>query len=375
MRKKIFISSVIAKYADCREAVAAAARAVDCEVIRAENFSARPETPQQACLNELRKSDIVVFILGATYGVRQNSGLSATHEEWKVAINEQKPILVFVEELSYRDREQTEFIREVEQWEGGRFRRSFNSPSGLQEMVTQALHNWIIKEVSIPISKEDMLIRANQVLPNHQTGFIGSPQLYISVAGGPHLQIIRPGKLKDNQFHEDLQQNATFGSNSLLDPQASTRHRISQGCIAIEQNHASITLHKDGTVLIIQPAILKKDRQISLIPSIIEEDLHETISRALRLASEVLDMVDNTNRITDLVTLAVLFDVSVVPWKTRAEQVECPNIGSIEMDRSGVVVGEDLPSIRRSNLYNTAAEIAEDLCVLLQQANNTRRYL
>lgn len=92
MRKKVFISSVIAEYTEHREAVAAAARAVNCEVIRSEDFNARPETPQQACLNALRMSDIVMFALGATYGKHQSSGLSATHEEWKEAIEEQKPI-------------------------------------------------------------------------------------------------------------------------------------------------------------------------------------------------------------------------------------------------------------------------------------------
>ena len=92
MRKKVFISSVIAEYTEHREAVAAAARAVNCEVIRSEDFNARPETPQQACIHALRMSDIVVFALGATYGKHQSSGLSATHEEWREAIEEQKPI-------------------------------------------------------------------------------------------------------------------------------------------------------------------------------------------------------------------------------------------------------------------------------------------
>ena len=99
MRKRVFISSVIAEYIENREAVAAAVRAVNCEVIRSEDFNARPETPQQACLNELRMSDIVVFALGATYGKHQSLGLSATHEEWREATKGQKPILIFVEKL------------------------------------------------------------------------------------------------------------------------------------------------------------------------------------------------------------------------------------------------------------------------------------
>ena len=46
----------------------------------AEDFGARPDSPQVACLTGLRQSDIVVLIVGEHYGAVQPSGQSATHE-------------------------------------------------------------------------------------------------------------------------------------------------------------------------------------------------------------------------------------------------------------------------------------------------------
>lgn len=374
MRKKVFISSVITGYRECREAVAAAVRAVNCEAIRVEDFSARPETPQQACLDALRTSDIVVFSLGATYGECQSSGLSATHEEWKEAVNEQKPILIFVEKVDTIEPKQAGFIQEVEQWESGRFRKSFISPADLQEKVTQALTGWLLAEVSSPVDRSSMFARAKLALPQHQPGFIEYPSLTVVVTSGPHIQILRPAELEDNQLRHNLQQIAMFGANNPLSRQDATRSGMDQtGRLVLEQDNASITLDKHGTILIKQPITSNQRTWLSGIPSIIEEDIREIIVRTLRFVSEMLKMIDETNRITDVVVLAVLHNTSIRPWRTRAEHAASPNSASLDGDRSGEVVGESLPGIRRSNLYHQADQIAEDLCILLRHAGNTRR--
>lgn len=375
MRKRVFISSIIAEYIEYREAVAAAARAVNCEVIRSEDFNARPETPQQACINALRMSDIVVFALGATYGKHQSSGLSATHEEWREAIEEQKPILIFVEKVDTREPEQTEFIQEVEQWEDGRLRKSFDSPADLQEKVTQALSDWLLAEASSPADKADMIAHAEQALPKHQPYSSGDSSLLVVVAGGRHFQILRPTELQDDQLCQDLQQAAMFGANPPLSSQEATRLKQDQtGRLVIGQASASITLDNCGTILIEQPSALNQREWFSGIPSIIEEDICEILVRALRFVSKVLDMIDDTNRITDVVALAVFHNTNVRPWRTMAEYAASPNSATLDGDRSGVIVGKDQPTIRRSNLYHQAERIAGDLCVLLKQAGNTRRF-
>jgi hypothetical protein len=93
---RVFISSVISGYAALRDAAAAAIESLGYEVIRAEDFGASPDTPQQACLGGVRDADLVVLLIGARYGAVQASGRSATEEEYREA-GESKPVLAFVE--------------------------------------------------------------------------------------------------------------------------------------------------------------------------------------------------------------------------------------------------------------------------------------
>ena len=91
---RVFISSVITGYEHFRDAVAAAVVSLGHEVIRAEDFGASPDTPQQACLGGVRDADVVVLLVGARYGAVQPSGRSATDEEYREA-RESKEVLVF----------------------------------------------------------------------------------------------------------------------------------------------------------------------------------------------------------------------------------------------------------------------------------------
>ena len=114
---RVFISSVITGYEEFRDAVAAAVVSLGHEVIRAEDFGASPDTPQQACLGGVRDADVVVLLVGARYGAVQPSGRSATDEEYREA-RESNQVLVFVERTTAREPEQQAFLTEIQ---GGSF--------------------------------------------------------------------------------------------------------------------------------------------------------------------------------------------------------------------------------------------------------------
>ena len=82
------------------------------------DFPASAETPQQACLDGVRQSDLVVFLLSSAYGQLQTSGLSATHEEY-IEARETKPVLVFLHDGVELEPEQKNFIQQVRDWSGG----------------------------------------------------------------------------------------------------------------------------------------------------------------------------------------------------------------------------------------------------------------
>src|SRR4051812_3021879 len=121
---KVFISSVITGYEAFREAAQQAIETLGHEVIRAEDFGASSSSPRVACLSGVRQADLVVLLLGRRYGMLQQSGLSATHEEFREA-RDRKEVIAFVEDVADREPEQTAFVNEVQDWQGGLFTQAF----------------------------------------------------------------------------------------------------------------------------------------------------------------------------------------------------------------------------------------------------------
>lgn len=121
---KVFISSLIIGMEDYRAAAREAVEALGYEPVMAEKIGAKPQTPQVPCLDGLRQAGLVLLLLGADYGAKQNSGFSATHEEYRDAKGN-RPIMAFVRSGITHDPEQMRFIKEVEGWEAGQFRGSF----------------------------------------------------------------------------------------------------------------------------------------------------------------------------------------------------------------------------------------------------------
>jgi hypothetical protein len=128
---KVFISSLISGFEPFRAACRSAIATLRHEPLMAEEFGARPQSPQAACLQGLREADIVVLMLGERYGAAQaGSRLSATHEEYREAQG-RKPVIAFVQEGIAPEPEQAAFIKEVQAWEGGLFRGGFKTPDDL----------------------------------------------------------------------------------------------------------------------------------------------------------------------------------------------------------------------------------------------------
>ncbi len=217
---QLFISSLIGGYEKERAAVAHAASVLRWQVLRAEEFGALPDTPQQACLEAVRQADAVALLLGARYGVRQNSGLSATHEEWREAVRVHKPVLVFVEDVADRDVDQEQLVNEVQDCAAGRFRESFTSPDALGDKVTRALADLASPG---PSDESEMRTRALTAIPAETSGLGGrGPRLWVAVSGGPHQQVLRPTEIEAPQLLDALQQEAMFGADGPLDRRAAT---------------------------------------------------------------------------------------------------------------------------------------------------------
>jgi len=122
-------------------------------------------SPQVACLAGVRDADVVVLLLGERYGVPQESGLSATHEEYREA-KELKPVLVFVQANATSDRRQREFVKEVQDSQTGYLVANFSESEYLQFYfeVRSALRDLELPQAVRPFDESEAIRRAREAV-------------------------------------------------------------------------------------------------------------------------------------------------------------------------------------------------------------------
>ena len=132
------------------DAASRAARALRHEVKRAEYFTASGATPQQTCLAGVRWADVVILLVGSRYGDRQDSGLSATHEEYREA-RDRCPCLSLCSKMSILIRISKYSCVKSRTGPTGHFTANFSNPEELRDDVTAALlrdpQNFLVRSV------------------------------------------------------------------------------------------------------------------------------------------------------------------------------------------------------------------------------------
>ena len=358
---RIFISSVVAGMEPFRDAAAAAARVLGHDVIRSEALPASPDTPQRVCLAEVRQADVVVVLVGSRYGAVQPSGRSATEEEYREA-RDRCGVIVMVQDGVAREPREEQFLRELQDWAGGRYTAAFADIDGLRDALTRALHEFELSRAMGPSDPEEIVARALSLLPRERGG--GEAQVAIAIAGGPSQAVLRPSQLESESLAEELKREALFGPHRVLDSRHGTEHRIEGHRLVIEQRRSLIALDEQGSVLVVAP--LKSSGEMML--TIIEEDLRQQILDALGFIHTALEEIDPARRLAQVTPVAAVLGGSYLGWKTRAEHAASP--GRVTMGQGGreEPVSLSPPHRPRSALELNRAEIAEDLVVLLRRS-------
>jgi hypothetical protein len=94
-------------------------------------------------LQKVAESDVYVGIFGRRYGyVNPETGLSATHEEYRRARELDKPVLIFIEELPEGEEfeePQRALLREAKDYTSGHTIKKFHNEDELRYEVYRAL--------------------------------------------------------------------------------------------------------------------------------------------------------------------------------------------------------------------------------------------
>lgn len=371
---KIFISSLISGFASQRQAAKSAVTTLRHEPVMAEDFGAQPNSPQVACLQGLRQSDLVVLVLGEAYGaVQPSSGLSATHEEYREARGT-KPVIAFVQQGVTPDDRQAEFIAEVQGWQGGLFRDGFDTAADLQSGIIRALHDFTVANVVGAVDQDELGRRAAAMIPPENRNQATSTELEVAIVGGPTQRILRPVEIESADLSDALLQAALFGSDQIFDRAFGSEPTLVDGALALRQDRgASLRLDEEGSLLLHLPldgagrrrggADLARGMSEGMV--IFEEAVQQRLASALGYAAAAIERIDPTQRITDVAIAARISGAQYRVWRTREQHAASPGsmtMSPVQGERQTVVTIQ-----RRAALRLDRTRLVEDIVVPLRR--------
>lgn len=378
----IFISSLISGFEENRMAVKRAISILKHNPIMAEDFGAKPDSPQITCLKGVRESDVVILILGSRYGYEQQQGLSATHEEVLEA-RTTKQLIIFIQSGIEPEPKQADLINEVSSWEKGLFWEEFTSAEDLFEKSLRAINQLQLAHAQSPVDPEELKKRAITNLPKeNQNYFHSSAKVQISIAVGPDTTIIRPAQMGSKALIDTMSQEALFGTNSghrpIFDRQSGVNDSLDSDslCISQSQNrdvHNLVKLSPSGDILL----ILSMPMQSGGLPVILEETVHEILLKGFDYASWLLAEIDNTQRLTHVVPAVSIAGASSAGWRTIVEHQASPN----SMQSFGMGQSKEPVLLRPASMVRQSFALSsvrnshvEDFVVLLRRLWKEQRY-
>jgi hypothetical protein len=358
---RVFISSVVAGFEEYREAVGEAIGTLGHDIVRSEEFRASPATPRRVCLAEVREADLTLVLLGSRYGEIQDSGLSATHEEFREA-RDRGTALVYVQEGIEFEEAQTEFVAEAREWATGNLTFGFNTPDSLRAAVTRDLHEYIVRQTSGEVDAANLHERA--VSQMARTIPASRPAVHVAVAGGPDQTVLRPTELEDPALANGILQQALFGAESIFTVAEGVDTRLSDGRLSLIHPAGLVEVDEMGTVHV--ALLAQRDDQTLVLE---EETVLAKITLGIRLVGWILDQVDPHHRLGTVAVVAALTDASWLGWQTAEERARNPNVVSMGVGFAATPAVPSSPHARpRASLLADSDRIAADLLALLQRS-------
>lgn len=382
---RVFLSSVIEGYAPLRDAAAEGIREAGCSVVRAEDFPASTTSPRTACLDGVRSADAVVFLLGHRFGYEAPSGGSVTQEEYDEAKRAHKRIFVFLENVTAREPRQEEFVRQVQDYVAGHWRKTFNHAAELATLVEQALTE---ADVAPKSESDSAAERLNAALGRRPPETQGVVWLHAIWATARDEEVIDPLDIGQSGFLTAVQRLAHESVPPLFRYEEAKRKTATTSRLRVEQGDRDrwsegrdlvvLELDTDGTVSIAlnvtgtEPAGRASDTLYDLY--FIEPDvLRSRLASAWAFATAWWQHHDPYGRHDPLEHIVALHDVGARYFAKPARSTGGITIPS-ECPENPLLVFDRPRKIARANLRTASTEI-DRACNLLDRRFQERKSL
>ena len=381
---KVFVSSLMDEtHFAWRNAAYEAITNLGYQAERAEDYISSPSSARAACLSGAGAADAMVLILGSRYGTPQRSGLSATHEEYREAVEQAVPIFVFIESDSDPCAAQAEFIREVRDWQRGSYTESFENADDLRAKVTKSLHRHFVNEARAPMDAETLTQRSEAMIS--ATTAQPLPMVSVGIAAGPTQQLIRPAEMTELELRRFLQDTALSGAAPMLDCRFGTDASLVGDSIVLEQcdSGESISLDPTGGITAVKRALHEDSGLRQMGGDWTGADLpimaDWQIRRVLLFSARVLDNLDQQQRISRVAIAAALLAGTAPPWygsfPWRVHDATDRRRAGDATARAGDRISAALspPTRPRAALSSNAVQMSDDLNALLFRDRNRLR--
>jgi hypothetical protein len=253
---RIFVSSIMTGYGAVRAAASRGIERAACEPVLAENFPPGTVSPRTACLDGVASCDGIVLILGDRYGEPTAAGISATEEEYREAVRLKKHIFVFLEGGDREPRQQ-EFVRSIEDYVDGHWRKTFRTPEELEQLVEQALREGrpMVAAGSAEGGSRERIGAAFAERPDRVDGIVWAQVAWTTPRDE---EVVDPTTFMNTGFQRDIQRLAHEGDTSLFDYGQAKDTRVEASRLRITQGNPSswrggrdlvvVDLYENGTL-------------------------------------------------------------------------------------------------------------------------------
>lgn len=157
----------------------------------------------------------MALILGSHYGDNTAAGISATEEEYREAIRLKKQIFAFLES-GEREPRQQEFVSSVEDYVYGHWRKSFDTPEKLSELVERAIREGepMVASESVEGGARERIGNAMAERPEGAENIVWAQ---IAWTTPRNEEVLDPTRFMDQGFQREVQRLAHESDPSLFD--------------------------------------------------------------------------------------------------------------------------------------------------------------
>lgn len=231
--QRVFVSSIMQGFEDCRESARRAIVAAGGEAVMAEDFPISTSSPRNACLDGVASSDVCIVIVANRGGWTTPSGKLVVEEEYEEAKRRHKVIAVYVQN-GPRDTDAERLVKMLTDYVGGHFRATFDDCADLEGVLRAKLPS-ILAPLDLPMTRTDIL--ETKLRDPHAVQYETTMRLVIV----PERQeeVIDKLAIGTNEFVEDVLAIAHDRKVKLFDFRGAKSPRLERNVLVIEEQPQS----------------------------------------------------------------------------------------------------------------------------------------